>query len=249
MKQPAHLPAEHLDRKQPKMTANKQHDIPNTATAVSKAAKQIRPSPPISRSNSFESLVVLGLNSKSIAGIGSAARSSPTSDANSAVGAQTFALATTNEIMPAPTTKKGSTNPSTTHFDPLGTPKCKSKTEDDAALAMSGLSPMPDLTAQMNPTASDQFLPLSHRDMNGTTNPKANHFDPMGTPKCSSQVSENAIEALTNQGVGLFQLPNFAGGDVPMPGMVPMSQPTHQQLQPQIKEEDPFDEIVRQSRV
>ena len=275
-------PADHVEGKQLTTSANITMQQDNTIglersplsnTSICKSAKHnIRPAPPLSRNNSFDKTpTVLGLNSKSFAGLGSTAPSSPIRDANSVASNQTCASTINYENISVPTTSKSSlpppppttttaghircaTNPNTTHFDPLGTPKCKSKGTDDTVqvLANNGTTPMLDFSAQMaqiNRTASESFLSLGHDDTKCTTKSKSNHFDPMGTPKCNPKTVEdamNAMKAMKNN--ELFQLPDLDIGNMtvaPVPAaIVTMSQQCNQhQL-----EEDPFDEIVRHNR-
>lgn len=230
-----------------------QHDntIGFPATSVSKSVKHsIQPSPPLSRRNSFDS--------KSFARLGFTTQSSPTRDANAFASTQT--QSNEERIMTFPATKSSlppqppdyrhnvaCATTSTTHFDPLGTPKCKSNSIDDAvqALANRGTTPMRDFSVQMSQTVSDSLLPLFHDDRKC----KSNHFDPMGTPRSNPKTVEeamNAINATKNNGV--FQLPDLNIGDVPVSAVI-VHPPYQQQQQQQIEEEeDPFDEIVRHGR-
>lgn len=248
---------------------------PLSNTSIFKSAKHnIRPAPPLSRNNSFDKApIVLGLNSKSFAGLGSTAPSSPIRDANSVASNQTCTSTINYDNSSVPSTAKSTlpmpplptaaghircaTNPNTTHFDPLGTPKCKSKGTDDAVqvLANNGTTPMPDFSAQIaqiNRTASESFVSVGNDDTKCTTKSKANHFDPMGTPKCNPKTEEdamNAMKAMKNN--GLFQLPDLDIGYVniaPVPAAIATMSQQINQHQQQILEDDPFDEIVRHNR-
>lgn len=133
----------------------------------------------------------------------------------------------------------------TTRFDPLGTPTYTSNSIDDAvqALANGGSTHMPDFSVQMN-----NLLPLEHDDRKC----KANHFDPMGTPKSNPKSVEEAMNAIkdTNNN-GVFQLPDLNIGDGPVSAVMvqhPNQQRHHHHQQQHIEEEDPFDEIVRHGR-
>ena len=249
------LPSENLEGGQLNMSASttQQDDAtirlersPLSHSSVSKSSKySIRPSPPLSRNNSFDkNPIVIGVNSKSFTGLGSADPSSPIRDANSVASTQTSSTIN-NEIIPVPTEKsclstspppntgpnnRCTTNP-TTHFDPLGTPKCKSR----------AIEPVPDFSAQIHRTASDSYLPLRNDDT--STSKTTNHFDPMGTPKCHPKTVEDAMNAMKNN--GFYQLPDLDMGDVPVSSVM-LQHPNRQQQQ--IEEEDPFDEIVRHGR-
>ncbi len=249
------LPMESLEVKQLlDMSGNNvQHD--NTfrleRCPVSKSTKHsIRPSPPMSRNNSFDKTPL-----DVVSGLGYTAPSSPIRDSTSVASIQTCSSVINIECKPLPTTKLSHPRPppntghitcATNHFDPLGTPKSKLKGMNDVvqALANSRTTPMPEFSLQMTRTVSEScFSSLGHDD----TNSKPKHFDPMGTPKCNPKTVEgamNTMNAMKNN--GFFPLPDLDIGDVPTP--VVISQHSNQHQRQVLVDEDPFDEIVRHGR-